>query len=353
MSHIYIHIPFCESKCHYCSFNSFAGFKKNTIRKYFDALKIQLEFEIKRFELEKNSVTTVYFGGGTPSSVDANLYEPIFDIINNFASSHIEITVEANPSSSNTNWLDKMRKLGANRISLGVQSFDDKKLHFLGRLHSSESAKNAISRAVDSGFQNISIDLIYDTQYDSVDFVKKEVDVAVSMPVTHISAYSLSIEENSLFANKHDLKVENIDSYRVIVSTLQQHGFEQYEVSNFGKIKSNHNTAYWLGEDYIGAGAGAVGFLKNSRFYPMENIDEYISNPTKINIETVAQNDLRFEKVFLGIRSNIGVSINDIKCSKEKIDYLKNSDKIDIRNGRIFAKDFLLADEIALYLENF
>ena len=351
MNHFYIHIPFCDSKCHYCSFNSFTGHKISTFQKYFFALEKQLLFELNRFNVQAESIETLYFGGGTPSCIKAGLYHPIFEILNPYLTKNCEITMEANPNSATTKWLCEIRKLGVNRISIGVQSFNDAKLKLLGRIHSAKSAKMAVARAKNAGFDNISIDLIYDTAFDNVEFVKKEVQTAISLPIMHISAYSLTIESESAFEGKQNLKNEDLESSEALFEALQDAGFEHYEISNFGKIKSRHNTAYWCSANYAGIGAGAVGFFENKRLYPQKSIDGYIVNPLNIDEELLSTEEMRFERVFLGLRSYIGVDLKDIKeGARQRVLDLESAKKISIKKGRLINQNFLLADEIALYL---
>jgi oxygen-independent coproporphyrinogen-3 oxidase len=309
-------------------------------------------FELKRFKLAPKSVDTLYFGGGTPSSVDFSLYKKIFDLLAPYLCDDAEITFEANPNSATSDWLQGVLEYGCNRISIGIQSFDEEKLRFLGRVHSSQQAKDAVLRAHEIGFDNISIDIIYDTPFDNEEFVKDELSIALELPISHLSAYSLTIEENSAFKGKVDLKNENLDSAKIIFDALNQNGFLQYEVSSFGKKLSRHNMAYWHMRDYIGVGAGAVGFLGNKRFYPQVDIGKYISNPFLIEEELISTDELRFERLFLGLRSIIGINEIDIKKQNiQRIDELMKHKKMDKKNGRLIATDFLLADEIALYLE--
>jgi len=317
---------------------------------YFKALAKQLYFELERFNIT-TPVHSIYFGGGTPSSVDYSNYKIIFDILSPYINKDTEITIEVNPNSAKTNWLKNMFKFGANRISIGVQSFDDEKLKSLGRIHSSGQASQAVFKAKEVGFDNISIDIIYDTQYDSDTFIKNEIEKALQLPITHLSAYSLTIEEGSAFANKFELKQENISATKTLFELLISNGFDHYEISSFAKIKSRHNMAYWGAKDYIGVGAGAVGFLKNKRFYPQINIQEYINTPLKMDEEEMSEDELRFERVFMGLRSCVGVSMEDIKDkSKPIVEELIKNEKLRIINQRFVLPDFLLADEIAILI---
>ncbi|WP_187648187.1 radical SAM family heme chaperone HemW [Nitrosophilus labii] len=346
---LYVHIPFCDSKCFYCSFNSYVE-KHHLKVAYINSLLKQLDFELKRFEVKKKSIESVFIGGGTPSTLDALYYENFFKKIEPYLKENVEITVEANPNSAKQEWLTNMRNFGVNRISFGVQSFDNKKLKFLGRSHNSKQAINAVENAYRCGFENISIDIIYETALDTEKLLKKDIDTAFRLPINHISAYALTLEENTPFFGKKEVKKD--DEYiGYFIADMIKEKFEQYEISNFGNYKSKHNLGYWQHRDYIGVGCSAVGFLKNRRFYVCNDIEEYIKEPLKISIENLSNEDLISEKIFLGFRSIVGV---DIKILNENMlkraEILKNENKIYEKQNRLYNKNFFLADEIALYL---
>lgn len=341
---LYIHIPFCDSKCHYCSFNSYTDILYLK-EEYFKALHKQLLYEIKRFDLKK--LSTIYIGGGTPSAVPAILYEEIFKTLSPFITKNTEITTEANPNSLTNEWLSIMKSFGINRVSLGVQSFDDKKLNFLGRTHTSLDAKKAIE-TIHNKVSNISIDLIYDTILDNKKLLKNDLNTAFSFPLSHISSYSLTIEKGTNFFGKSNLLKGDENLIFWFTDMIKNKGFTQYEISNFGKIKSKHNLGYWKGKNYMGVGSGAVGFLKDKRYYPTKNVKNYISNPLDIRVENLTKQNLKDEKIFLGLRSKVGLDTNLIK--KEKLKILLEEKKVISKNNKIFNKDYFLADEIALFL---
>lgn len=347
---LYIHIPFCDSKCSYCAFNSYVD-KFHLKQKYVDALLSQLDFELKRFDIKKNSIKTMFLGGGTPSTLSPKLYEPLFKKIKPYLASDAEITSEANPNSATHEWLEGMTTLGVNRLSFGVQSFNDEKLKLLNRAHNSSQAKTAIKLASKLGFKNISLDLIYATAGDTKELLQKDIDEAFKLPINHLSAYALTIEEGTAFENKPQMSKENLDLTTWLFSEISKHGFEQYEISNFGSYKSKHNMGYWRYKDYIGLGSGAVGKKGNKRFYPTSDIDEYIKNPLNIKDEFLSDEDIKFEKIFLGFRSLIGVNI-DILTHKEiqKANILLKENKLIFNSNTYYNPNFLLADEIAIFL---
>lgn len=351
---LYIHIPFCDSKCSYCAFNSYVD--KFPLRQaYMEALLVQLRSELLRFEVSAhNRIESVFIGGGTPSTVEPSLYHPIFETIAPYLNEGCEITSEANPNSASHAWLEGMFALGVNRISFGVQSFNDEKLKMLGRAHNTSHAINAIHTAADIGFEHLSVDLIYGVRGDSRELLRSDVDQAISLPIDHISLYSLTIEEKTLFEKTPELAQEEVEDTRWLFNMIAAHGFEQYEISNFGRYRSLHNRGYWEHKDYIGVGSGAVGFLKNRRFYPSTNVEHYIQNPCEVTTETLNEKELLSEKLFLGFRSCVGVDADILnEKQKQQADLLSQEGVLRLENGRYFNSDFLLADEIALSVEGF
>jgi oxygen-independent coproporphyrinogen-3 oxidase len=311
-----------------------------------EAIKTQLSYELDRFQVKKNSIETIFIGGGTPSCIEPTLYRDIFNILKWFLRDSIEITIEANPNSATKEWLDGIFELGVNRISFGVQSFDEKKLKFLGRAHSEEDGIKAIEYAYKSGFKDISLDLIYDTIMDTKELLKRDLDIAFSLPINHLSAYSLTIEKGTNFYTRQNLQSSHLSSW--FIKEIVLRGFQQYEISNFGTYKSKHNLGYWSGKNYIGVGSGAVGFYEDSRFYPTNNVKKYIENPLYHKVERLSKKDLQTEKILLGLRSEIGVDRSILP--DQKVELLRKSDKIEISPNRIYNRDFLLSDEIALFL---
>jgi oxygen-independent coproporphyrinogen-3 oxidase len=347
---IYIHIPFCDSKCSYCAFNSYVD-KFDKIETYMNSLYTQLEYELNRFKPKNNSIKSLFIGGGTPSTVEPELYKPIFELIKPYLKDDAEITSEANPNSASFRWLEGMYNLGVNRISFGVQSFNDKKLKLLNRSHSQSQAIKAITNANKVGFKNISIDIIYATYGDTKELIEKDLEIAFLLPINHLSAYALTIEENTQFQNKPQMSSENLELTNYLFKEIEKRGFNQYEISNFGKYQSIHNKGYWEYDDYIGAGSGAVGKLKEKRFYPQSDLESYIKNPTEIKEELLCDEDIKLEKIFLGFRSSLGVDktiLNQKEIDKATI--LVDENKLIEKNNYFYNFNYLLADELALFI---
>lgn len=349
---LYIHIPFCDSKCSYCAFNSYVD-KFHLKEDYMKALLIQLKFELKRFETKAQTIESIFIGGGTPSTVSPELYKAIFKQLKPYLKDNIEITSEANPNSASKEWLSGMFDLGVNRISFGVQSFNKAKLKLLNRAHQAQDAKNAIIDAKDIGYKNISLDLIYATLGDTKELLDYDLNTAFSLPINHLSAYALMIEEGTPFESKPHMSKETLKLTTWLFKSIQNSGFKQYEISNFGTYKSTHNLGYWEYKDYIGLGSGAVGKLGLQRFYPTTNVEAYISNPLDIKVENLTTEGKKMEQIFLGLRSCVGIDADILNEQEQKrAVILVNEKKLILKNDTFYNNEYLLADEIALFLSS-
>lgn len=341
---LYVHIPFCSSKCGYCAFNS-TDSHFDLQEKYVEALLIDLTHSI-----EGKSFTSIYFGGGTPNILHQRFYEQIFELIGrkSLLIRDCEITIECNPNLINQAWCKDLKSLGVNRVSLGVQSFFEKKLEFLQREHKSYDVFKSIEILKQSGLVNLSIDLIYNTPLDSSRTLSKEINELKNLDIPHISAYALSIDKGSIFY-KTQPQLSQFDYSFEIREMLGEIGFVQYEVSSYCRgHKSAHNLSYWRGEDYIGCGAGAVGCIENVRSTGIQSVSNYIKNPLTKQKETLSGEQKRFERLFLGLRCEEGVSLDEIDIKKAQI--LLEEQKCKQTKNRLVALDFFLADEIAIWL---
>lgn len=346
----YMHIPFCDSKCHYCAFNSYThlhAYKKE----YMQALFTQLEQDLEYFDVTHGSIETLFIGGGTPSTVEPELYAPLFRLLAPYFAPDIEITAEANPNSATYTWLEGMHRLGVNRISFGVQTFNEKKLAFLNRAHTAKQAKQAILDAKNIGIANLSLDLIYGTAHDTKALLEEDLNEAFSLPINHLSAYSLTIEEHTPFEATPDVARERGSLTQYFLERIQKKGFPQYEISNFGTYQSRHNLGYWQYKEYLGLGAGAVGCVTRGRYYPHSNVQAYIHNPTYKTHEALSASEIKSEKLLLGLRSIVGCDLELFSTKeKEKISLLSQEGKLIQNNNRFFNPNYLLSDEIALFI---
>jgi len=347
---VYLHIPYCDSKCHYCSFNSYVD-KFDTRAAYMEALHRQLLFELERFKSKEKCIETLFIGGGTPSTVSPELYAPIFELLRPYLKNGAEITTEANPNSATKSWLQGMKALGVNRVSFGVQSFNEKKLRDLNRAHSPQQAKEAILTAESLGFSHLSLDLIYNYDGDTEALLENDIAQAFTLPIDHISAYELTIEDGTKFSATPEVRQENENLAFFVAKSIEKRGFKAYEISNFGNYQSLHNKGYWELKNYIGAGAGAVGFLKDRRFYPQTDIEAYIADPLQITEEHLTAEELLTEKIFLGLRSDMGIEKTLLsEAMSKRAEILCEEKKLHKSTTHYYNDNFFLSDELALYL---
>ncbi|MBU8893653.1 MAG: radical SAM family heme chaperone HemW [Bacteroidales bacterium] len=324
MAGIYLHIPFCKSKCAYCDFYSIAN---NThIDEFINAIckeiKLQTEF------LDNEKVQTIYFGGGTPSMLSRNQIERILDEINKhfIVDAHNEITLEANPDDLSKEYLKSLKELGVNRLSVGIQSFDDKDLQLMKRKHSVSQAVRAINNAQDAGFENISVDLIYGLPDLKIENWEKNINEALDLNIQHISAYHLTIEPNTLFHKlsknkKLNLPTENksLEQFKRLVEKIEKNGFLQYEISNFAKDGSIslHNSNYWMGVKYLGLGPSAHSYNLTSRQWNISNLRAYLDSISNgkvpFKIEKLTENEKYNDFVITSLRTMWGVNTEKLK----------------------------------------
>jgi oxygen-independent coproporphyrinogen-3 oxidase len=258
-----------------------------------------------------------------------------------------EKSIEANPNLSRR-WLEEVAPL-FNRISFGVQSFDERKLNFLGRIHTPTQARRAVEWAAEAGFRNINLDLIYGVAGDSWELLERDLNIALSLPITHISAYSLTIEEGTPFASHPNPKLEDEELELRFIEAVASH-LPQYEISNFGWI-CRHNLGYWQLKEYRGIGAGAVGFERGVRYYHHLSVEEYCWNPLPVEEEKIGEEELRVEKVLLGFRSIVGVEGAILTPPQlEKGFKLVEEGLLRWEGGRFYNPNFAIADRLALEL---
>lgn len=313
---LYIHIPFCKSKCLYCDFLSFAGIE-NYIDKYVKALID----EIKQFETDK-TVGSIFIGGGTPSVIDADYIAEIMSALySRFkVSENAEITIEANPGTVDEKKLRTYRESGINRISFGVQSCSDKLLKRIGRIHSYRDVTECVTMAKAAGFDNINCDLMFSLPDQSCEDFLKSVECIAELGVSHISAYSLIVEEGTPFFDMYErgeLKPidENEDRsmYHEGVKLLTKKGYRQYEISNFARDgkECRHNLVYWRRGEYKGFGLGAASLINETRLKNTEDFFAYIDGKNELETEKLTLSDRQEEFMFLGLRCTEGITEQD------------------------------------------
>uniref|UniRef100_UPI00404A8551 radical SAM family heme chaperone HemW n=1 Tax=Fulvivirga sp. TaxID=1931237 RepID=UPI00404A8551 len=335
MAGIYIHIPFCKQACHYCDFH----FSTNLKNKQLMIEAIKQELVLQRNYLNE-PVQTIYFGGGTPSILEASELNDVLETVstNYNVTTEPEITLEANPDDLSFSQLDALKSIGINRLSIGIQSFDDEVLKFLNRAHNRVQVLDCIENARNAGFENISIDLIYGIPNRDHKKWLEDLDNVTAMNPEHISAYCLTIEPQTAFgkwAKKGQLKLVEDDyaaaQFDTMISVLSQHGFEQYEVSNFCRdsFYSTHNTSYWQQKPYLGAGPGAHSYNLESRQYNIRNNQKYINSLAEgiipYDIEHLSKNDIINDYILTAIRTKWGIDLEKLAG----LGYLNDTDYIN------------------------
>jgi oxygen-independent coproporphyrinogen III oxidase len=363
---LYVHIPFCKTKCPYCDFYSIVD--DSATDGFLKALKNEAVLYRKTF----HQFDSLYFGGGTPSLINVKGLKEVFSVLRaQFEfSPDTEITIEMNPDDVTAEKLKSYRQLGVNRISLGVQSLNDKELTFLKRRHTAEGSRKALALIQEQGFDNVGIDLINGLPGQTEKCWMSTLEEALSFGPAHISCYQLTIGSKTVFgkmAQEGRLKIPSEEKQRrIFLSTsrfLQERGFIHYEVSNFAqgkKYRSRHNLKYWRHIPYLGLGPAAHSFQNNRRWWNVRSVDGYcaalIRNDKPIeDDETLSPEQLELERLFLGFRNLDGVSIKDTFCKPPHENVLKKlvaAKCVEIRSGKIIpkVKGYLIADRLPLML---
>ncbi len=325
MSGIYIHIPFCKQACHYCDFHFSTSLtlKSNLVQAILTEIDLRLPY------LKNKNIETIYFGGGTPSLLSEKesflILEKIYKTYN--VSSHAEITLEANPDDLSIEKLKELKRLEINRLSIGLQSYNDEELIWMNRAHTAAESEASVKRSQDKGFENISIDLIYGSKFSNLANWKRTLDKTIALDVKHISSYNLTIEDKTKLG--HDFKVKKelaIDDeksselFLEMIDRLEKNKFIHYEISNFGKESyfSNHNSNYWKGIEYIGFGPSAHSFDGVSRQWNISNNSLYIKNVNDKNEsyfekEILSESDQFNEYILTSLRTIWGIDAEVLK----------------------------------------
>ena len=357
-SSLYIHVPFCVKKCKYCNFYSMP------IEPELEKLYIQSLF--KEMELTKgipHLLKTIYIGGGTPSSLTIEALHSIFQKLRNTfnAEKDIEFSVEVNPATVHEEKLKIFREYGVNRLSIGVQSFNDRELLLLGRIHNSEEAIKTVNLIYNSGFNNISIDLIYGIPEQTVDSWYKSLKTAAMLEIKHISIYELTLEKETTLAREINsgriyLPLENelILMYEKATEFLHSKGFIKYEISNFAKegFECKHNIVYWRREPYLGLGPSAHSFIGKKRFHNPSNILLYSKSLSENKLSFIDDGEINCledlkEYIFLGLRMKEGILV-DSPCLIEVFKRFEEQNLVKVSDNRITLTDkgMLVSNEI-------
>lgn len=362
---LYIHIPFCKQKCYYCDFPSFSG-KESLMIEYSKALAC----EISKI---KNKISTIFIGGGTPTYLSLNAWKIIFESINKLNKSNdLEFTIEGNPGTFTKEKLIFFKNMGVNRLSIGLQAWQDDILKSLGRIHTCDDFRKSYYMSRQCGFNNINIDLMFGLPNQTLNNWLETLQNVIKINPEHISCYSLIIEEGTLFyKNYKKLKLPNEDCerqmYELSYNLLKENGYNQYEISNFSKTNKEckHNLVYWSLYDYIGCGSSSHSYFKNKRYRNETNILKYINlikNKDNAIVEEHENTlkDSMEEFMFMGLRKINGISKNEFKTRFSKDIYdvygqainkykntnmiLEKDDKISLSHKGIQFSNIIMSD---------
>ena len=370
MPGIYLHIPFCQSRCSYCDF--YSDTNELQINEFVESLCA--EAKMRKEEIGEE-IKTVYFGGGTPSRLQQTHFERIFDtLFDEFSiTSDAEITLEANPDDLSPDYIRMLRALPFNRLSIGIQSFDDLELSMLNRRHSTQQAIEAVKNAQQIGFNNISIDLMYGIPAQTLETWQKTLQQAIDLGVQHVSAYHLIYEEDTpiyslLQAGKINPVSEHVSNemFAMLINVLAVSGFQHYEISNFAlpDYFSQHNSSYWRGSTYIGLGAAAHSFDGNNRSWNISSLTQYIeamkSKTSNRTTETLSFVEKYNEFILTGLRTMWGVNLQKLRkvfgeqfyafCMKNARKYIDTNlleienDTLTLSREGVFISDGIMSD---------
>lgn len=347
MAGIYVHIPFCKSRCIYCGFFSTTALDR--LHAYVNA--VVEELYARRDFLRGEPIETIYFGGGTPSLLPVEEMERILSAILYIYNVRdgAEITLEGNPDDISPALLTEWRRIGFNRLSMGVQTFSDVRLQFLHRRHTAEQAVRAIQDAQQAGFENLSVDLMFGFPGQTLTEWTRDVERALSLRVPHLSAYSLMYEEgtclNRMLERGDVVELDEevaLDMYESLIDMLEGAGYRHYELSNFALPgwESRHNSSYWHGIPYLGVGAGAHAYDGVNRYFHADSLDEYLSGTPCVR-EELSEEERYNEYVFTGLRTAEGIQLSDLerKFGSRMKDFCLCNAKRHIDDGRLCFQD--------------
>lgn len=356
IKHLYIHVPFCNTICNYCDF-CHRVYDTNLVDRWLETIKKEIENKCK------DNYETIYIGGGTPTSLSSNQLDKLLSFIKPYCSDVKEYTIEVNPESLDLDKIILFNKYGINRISMGVQTSNNELLKSLNRKHTFEDVKNKISLLKENGITNISIDLMYSLPNQSIDMLNTTINDFLSLDIPHVSLYSLTIEENSIFGRKGYKPLDEeteADMYELIVRRLEESNYIQYEVSNFCKegYESKHNIGYWKYDDFLGISLGASSKIDNRRYTNTTNFNSYFEDFNNKDEDLILSNkDLIFENIMMSLRMKDGLNIDEfnkkynIDIEKEYSRAMSNSN-LFIDNGYLKVKRLgILNDTLLSFMD--
>lgn len=368
---IYVHIPFCDHKCIYCDFYSIVSY--DNLNNYLTALKNEIEFYASN-ERNNREIISIFFGGGTPSFVEPSYIGEIIESIqSNFQlKEKCEITLETNPGTVTKQKIEKFIEAGINRVSIGIQSFNEDELKFLTRIHDKETALKTVYNVKEAGIDNISIDLIFNLPKQTKEKWKSNLETAFKLPINHISAYSLILEKGTILNKmvldgKVKLQDDDYDAelYEFTIDEMTKNNFMQYEVSNFSQegFQCIHNKAYWDYKDYLSFGTSAHSFANGKRWWNVSSLKMYITMMNQkgnavIGEEILSREQMLDEYIMLALRGS-GLDLTELKnifgtkwieINKKYLDTLLLNNFVEEKNNliKLTPKGYAICDEILL-----
>ena len=370
MSGLYVHIPFCKSRCIYCGFYSTVGLDLR--QQYVEALCKEMEMENEKRKGKNEKLKTIYLGGGTPSQLTTEQLRQLFyNIYKVYGRDAEEITIEMNPDDVTETYAEALPELGINRVSMGAQTFDNARLKFLHRRHRAEQVEQAVKRLRKAGIQNISIDLMYGFPDETLEDWKQDIKKALTLNVEHISAYCLMIEEGTVLYERvksEKVKVKNDKDeelerqmYELLIDQLTQAGYEHYEISNFARqgYRSRHNSSYWHDVPYIGLGAAAHSYDGACRSWNVADIRQYIAaierGERPAEYETLDEDTRYNDRVTVALRTSDGLDLTTLSekhrryCLKEAQRYLSDGllrlddNRLVLTRKGLFVSDMIMS----------
>lgn len=343
---LYIHIPFCEHLCSYCDFTKLF-YNEKFANDYLD----ELEKELKSYSV--SNISSIYVGGGTPSSLSEELLEKLLKIISPYYKDSISYAFEANVENLTDTKIALLKKYHVSRISLGVQTFNPKLIKIINRHHTKEQVFSVINNLKAHGFTDINVDLIYGLPNETMKDLKEDLEIVTKLDITHVSTYALMVNEHTKmyldgYKEQDDETIRNMYDY--IFTYLKERNFNRYEVSNFSLkgYESKHNLIYWHNEEYYGIGLGASGYLNNKRYSNTRSLNNYLKGKHILEVEEVTSKDKEFYRVMLGLRLSEGI---DLSNYENKVNDLvkrhlleKVNDKYKVTDDNLFILDYILRE---------
>lgn len=352
IEHLYLHVPFCQSICHYCDF-CHRLYDEEIVNKWL----AELAKEIDSYHIN-NNLKTIYIGGGTPSSLSCWQLDKLLNLLKPYQREVIEYTVEVNPESIDIDKIKILKKYGVNRISIGVEAVQDRLLKLMNRKHNFQDVQRIIDLFIKEGIDNISCDLMYSLPSQTIDEFKDSLVAVSALPIKHLSLYSLTIEDNTVFGKlKYEPLDEDIeaDMYEMAVKYLEEKDFKQYEISNFAKDNaySRHNLAYWTYKDFYGLSLGASGKIDNYRYDNTRSFKEYFEGKYLKEKVVLSIEDMMFEEIMMSLRLKKGLDLKRFESRyglsffvAYKKPYLSHVDDFVVDNNFLRVKNIALLNSI-------